>query len=99
MAALLGGHKNAAVASKPCSAAVVRGFTLKLGCGSLRVIGNGAVEYGRCSFLLVFCSNFVLCRLCNITTSFCEINNSNTNAFNALTMLVGRQEGHPACKN
>jgi len=34
MAALLGGHKNAAVASKLCSAAVVRGFTLKLGCGS-----------------------------------------------------------------
>jgi len=22
-----------------------------------------------------------------------------TNAFSALTLLVGRQEGHPACKN
>ena len=25
-------------------------------------------------------------------------NKLNTNAFSALTLLVGRQEGHPACK-
>jgi len=30
----------------------------------------------------------------NLTTS-----ESRENAFSALTLLVGRQEGHPACKN
>jgi len=29
----------------------------------------------------------------NNSTSFCR------QAFSALTLLVGRQEGHPACKN
>jgi len=31
----------------------------------------------------------------------CEFNNNDDNyklSFNALTLLVGRQEGHPACK-
>jgi len=28
-----------------------------------------------------------------------DVNNITARAFSALTLLVGRQEGHPACKN
>jgi len=30
--------------------------------------------------------------------TMCNIANFHDSAFNALTLLVGRQEGHPACK-
>ena len=36
--------------------------------------------------------------LCDIPTSTQKYKNWNTGLFSALTLLVGRQEGHPACK-
>jgi len=38
------------------------------------------------SFMMYFCCLHLLCNSCS-------------DAFSALTLLVGRQEGHPACKN
>ena len=45
------------------------------------------------------------CRVCNSDGAFCQITLTNCfyvlkvcYAFSALTLLVGRQEGHPACK-
>jgi len=33
-------------------------------------------------------------------SKYCQLlHNSAADAFSALTLLVGRQEGHPACKN
>ena len=40
---------------------------------------------------------FVVCRHCYVT--ICKVvENVNSECGSALTLLVGRQEGHPACK-
>jgi len=36
--------------------------------------------------------------MCNVYMCKCKCNAFNANAFSVLTLLVGRQEGHPACK-
>jgi len=44
------------------------------------------------TFFSVLSSSRFILALCNVL--YC-----NDSAFSALTLLVGRQEGHPACKN
>jgi len=36
---------------------------------------------------------------CRVILALCNVLYCNDSAFSALTLLVGRQEGHPACKN
>jgi len=36
--------------------------------------------------------------MCCLETEFVFVSEPNNGAFSALTLLVGRQEGHPACK-
>ena len=43
-----------------------------------------------------FSSSLVTCVLSEHHVSFCDM--SLAMSFSALTLLVGRQEGHPACK-
>jgi len=54
-------------------------------------ISNIEDEVGVCWFLFVF---LVLLEFVCMLFVFCLVS-----AFSALTLLVGRQEGHPACKN
>jgi len=41
--------------------------------------------------------NLQICTIFVVTCNFCTISYAYT--FSALTLLVGQQEGHPACKN
>jgi len=50
-----------------------------------------------CIFVVSFEEMFVLKSVESEMPSLCSITEL-TGAFSALTLLVGRQEGHPACK-
>jgi len=48
---------------------------------------------------VAFTTNRNGCQLCFYKSFFAAVSVVALVAFSALTLLVGRQEGHPACKN